>query len=132
MQIALNDAMRIALGKKRRDRVHVADLIKLTGMKSFNRMAAEDMLRLIWQSVHVDSSPLAHIAKKKGNSASDRESRSATRGDLQMEAKTSIGQRNFPEPAIRLWNNSTQAVREAHTRLTAKKEICHYAESLPL
>jgi len=105
LQIALNDAMRISLGKKRRDRMHIAELIEETGLKSFNRMVAEDQLRLIWQSVNIEASPLAHVAKRKEIDAGGRTSRSGSRGDLQNSARTSLGQRNFPEPAIRLWNN---------------------------
>ena len=132
LQIALNDAMRICLGKRRRDRVYVTDLIEQTGMKTFNRMAVEDSMRLVWQAVHVESSPLSHIVNREGNDTNGRASRSRSRGDLQNRATTTLGQRNFPEPAVRLWNKSTQTLRDADSRLSAKREITRFANSLPL
>ena len=71
-------------------------------------------------------------SRLKGWPTGGRTSRSGSRGDLQNSARTSLGQRNFPEPAIRLWNNCPQAVREARSKYSAKKEIARFTKSLPL
>ena len=101
-------------------------------MKTFNRMVAEDSLQLMWTSVNDKTSPLSNVIKQKTVESGSRALRSMSRGDLVSGAKTSLGQRNFPEPAIRLWNKSAQAVREATTKQVAKKEISKYAMTLPM
>ena len=132
LQIALNDAMRVANGSRRRDRVHIVDLVELTGMNTLNRMAAEEMLNLTWQAVHDPNSPLSSSIKKRTNLADDRVSRSASRGDLLNEARTSLGQRNFPESAVRVWNSVALSIRDAPSKYAAKREIARASRNLPL
>jgi len=132
LQIALNDAMRISTRTLRRDHVKIADLVERSGMKTFNRMVAEDMLMLTWSAINDKRSPLANVIKKKTVESDARASRSMSRGDIVSGAVTTRGQKNFPEPAIRLWNSSSTVVRAATTKQAAKRAISKFALSLPL
>ena len=131
LQVALNDGMRTALGVRVRDRVRIADLIERTGIQSVNRMSAEANLSLIWQSVNSESFPLSEMVTRVANTAG-RSSRSATLGNLQPLAKTTLGRGNFPKPAIRLWNSSTSEVKAATSRRVAKTAIKMFTNTLPL
>ena len=131
LQIALNEGMRVAVGVRKRDRVRIADLTKQTGIQSVNRMAAEASLSLIWRSINVESSPLTAVIPRVVN-MTGRSSRSETRGDLQSVAVTSLGRRNFPEPAVGLWNSAASTVKAAASKRSAKTAIKNFVNNLPL
>ena len=124
--------MRVAVNYRVRDRVPIADLVDRTGIQSVNRMSAEDKLRLAWNSVKDIRSPLTDSFLPPSCEAAGRSSRSIERGDFQPRAKTTLGQKNFPEPAIRLWNASTASVHEATTKYAAKRAIKAFVKTLPL
>jgi len=132
LQIALNHTMRVVAKCRLRDRVPIAQLIKTTGMQTVNRMSAEDKIKLVWQAIHLDNSPLTNMICRPSKDTSGRASRSAARGDLPLEARTTLGQNNFPETAIRLWNITSMEVREAATKGKAKTAIRKFVTSLPL
>ena len=94
LQVVLNDTMRIATKTRLMDRIRITDLIDHTGIRSFNRMSAEDKLTLIWQAVREEDSPLSETIERLSN---DDGTRGQGQGDLRTLAKTSQGQRNFPE-----------------------------------
>ena len=89
-------------------------------------------MNLIWQAVNLDNCPLTEKVCRQSKDMSGRASRASTRGDLPMEARTTLGQSNFPETAIRLWNISSKEVCEATTKGKAKAAIRQFASSLPL
>ena len=132
LQVLLNDAMRIATRTRLMDRVRITDLMERTGIRSFNRMSAEDKLTLIWQAVREENSPLSETIERLSNNDGMTTSRSRTRGDLRTMAKTSLGQRNFPEPGVRLWNQAGQDIRDATNKRSAKKAIKALTNGLPL
>ena len=127
-----NEAMRVATRSRRRDRVPITELIQRTGIQSVNRMSAEDKLRLAWQATHHPKSPLNSAICRPSKNKSEIILRSSTRGDLQAEARTILGQRNFPEPAIRIWNTATANIREATSSYSAKSAIRKFVSALPL
>jgi len=132
LQIGLNRAMRVATKCRVCDHVAIADLVDRTGIQSVNRMSAEDKLRLVWNSVKDNGSPLADVFHPLSCEAAGRSSRSILRGDLQSRAKTTLSQKNFPEPAIRLWNASTASVHESTSKYTSKKAIRAFVNTIPL
>ena len=132
LQVVLNDTMRIATKTRLMDRIRITDLMDRTGIRSFNRMSAEDKLTLIWQAVREEDSPLSETIERLSNDDGMTSSRSRTRGDLRTLAKTSLGQRNFPEPGVRLWNQASQDVRGAINKQSAKKAIKTFTNNLPL
>ena len=131
LQIALNTAMRVASGKRLVDRVSIANLSAMTKIKSFNHMAAEEMLALVWHGIKDANSPLFGTFEVVGET-SGKSTRARERGDLRNLAKTSLGQRNLPHSAIQLWNQCDASLREIEAKSTAKKKIRQISSSLPL
>ena len=130
LQIALNHAMRTATKTHLKDHIRIEDLLLQIGFQSFNRMSATDKLMLIWQAVHEDGSPLADTVMQVSGSGTV--SRAMARGDLRTTAKTTLGQNNFPEPGIRLWNNANKDIREGKIKHRARRNVKISVNSLPL
>jgi len=132
LQLALNKTMRIVTKSRRQDHIRISDLINRTGIQSFNRMSAGDKLMLIWQTANEENSPLAKTIERMTIDRANMTSRARSRGDLRTTAKTRLGQENFPEPGIRLWNMTGHNIREAITKRVAKNEIKTFCDNLPL
>ena len=96
LQIALNEAMRVATKSHRRDRVPITELIQRMGIQSVNRMSAEDKLRLAWQVTHYPNSPLNAAICRPSKNKSEITLRSSTRGDLQAEAREEFSGARHP------------------------------------
>ena len=129
LQVALNNAMRIAAGVRLSDKVRIEDLFQRTGIQSVNRMSAQNKLMLAWQGLKVPGSPLYDFLSGDQNRSG---LRSKERGDICTSSKTSLGQRNFPETAIRLWNQTPQEFRMAEKKNSAKSTCKRFIENLPL
>jgi len=128
LQVALNDAMRIATNCRLTDRVSVSDLISRTGIESVNRMSAQSKIMLAWQATKVPDSPLRDLFPEVSTEAA---LRSKARGDFRTSAKTSLGQRNLPDSAIQIWNQTPPELRRCHKKNTAKFECKKFVSSLP-
>jgi len=131
LQVILNHAMRIATKTRLSDRIRIEDLLDRTGFQSINRMSATDKLMLVWQAVNQDGSPLADTVIRVSQGDRD-SSRSMTRGDLRTIAKTTLGQENFPEPGIRLWNYADREIREESIKRKARKNVKSFVKRFPL
>jgi len=131
LQVVLNQAMRIVTKTRIKDRVRIEHLLELTGFQSFNRMSATDKLMLVWQAVNEDDSPLADTVERISGS-SGAVSRATARGDLRTASKTSLGQANFPEPGVRLWNKTTGEIRDEKVKRKARQKVKTFVNNLPL
>jgi len=131
LQVILNHAMRIATKTRLSDRIRIEDLLDRTGFQSINRMSATDKLMLVWQAVNQDGSPLADTVIRVSQGDRD-SSRSMTRGDLRTIAKTTLGQENFPEPGIRLWNYADREIRKESIKRKARKNVKSFVKRFPL
>jgi len=121
--------MRIVMNCRRSDRVSVEELVKVTGIQSVNRMSAQSKFMLAWQAINVPSSPLRdELLSTWGDPTFN--SRSRARGDLCATATTSIGQRNFPDTTIRIWNCTPPALRNAPKKSSAKSGCKRLSPSL--
>ena len=129
LQLALNKAMRIVASCCVADRVYIAKLVDKTGIKPVNRISVESQLSLLWRAIEDSNSPLAGMARSQ---TLNKSSRSSSRGDLQLWSRSSVGQRNFPEKAIRLWNKTAPSLRNSKTKNSARREIREFANLLPL
>ena len=131
IQVALNNAMRISTGHKLKDRVPIAELVRTTNIQPVNHMSAQSKLTLAWHAVKDDKHPL-HDVLTTGGGCPAVSSRSHSRGDLRTSAKSSLGQRNFPEPSIRLWNRTPETLRASGTKGILKSEVRKFISSMPL
>ena len=131
IQVVLNNAMRIAAGYKLKDRVPIVDLVHTTNIQPVNHMSAQSKLSLAWLAIKDVEHPL-HDVFTNESSCPFASSRSRSRGDLRTTAKTSLGQRNFPEPAIRMWNTTPEALRTSATKSIFKREVRNLVASLPI
>jgi len=129
LQVMLNKAMRIATGCRLADRVSVSDLTGYTGIQSVNRMSAQSKIMLAWQGVNVPNSSLDVYF---GSAQSHTSSRIKERGDIRAFSRSSFGQRNFPDTAIRLWNSTPQDLRKSEKKQSAKTNCKKHVNSLPL
>ena len=131
LQVALNNAMRIATGNRLSDRVSVSNLSLETNIPTLNRMAAGEKLILVWQSLHDPKSPLRDVLNSVEELGS-KTTRARTRGDIQPMAKTSLGHRNFPHSVVCLWNKVDPSLRNIETKCAAKRKIREIINALPL
>mgnify|MGYP006877618566 CR=1 FL=1 len=131
LQVALNNAMRIASGVRLSDRVSIERLSNVTKIKTLNHMAAEDMMMLVWKGLNDPSSPLSGVFST-GAEVTSKMTRAKTRGDLRSEAMTNLTQRNFPHTCIELWNNVDVSIRDCKTKFVAKQKIREISGLLPL
>ena len=129
LQIGINNAMRIAVGCRLADKVSVEDLVHRTGIQTVNRMSAQSKLMLAWQGINVPGSPLDEFFPRVQSHSG---SRARQRGDVCASSKTSVGQRNFPETAIRLWNSTPHESRIENKKNSAKSAFKKFVEGLPL
>jgi len=130
LQIALNNAMRVASGRRRSERTPIIELCRLTGMKSLNPMSAEEKLMLVWQSQNNPDSPLTDIFRQQ--TRSNIQSRAITRRDLISDAKSELSRRNIQHQAVKLWNFADTNLRLISKRAPAKRKIQSIANGLPL
>jgi len=129
LQKALNRAMRIVANCRLRDRISIPKLVESTGMRTVNQMSAESKISILWRGVNEPGSPLADI---QDGEMLPTASRSSSRGDLKLRSRTAVGQRNFPEPAIRLWNRTKPSLRLPAKKSVLKREIREFVNTLPL
>ena len=132
LQVALNNAMRIAAGKRLADRVPISSLVSPTKITTVNRMAAADKLMLIWQGLNDPNSPLSDVLTEGVDHAPTKSTRARTRGDIRLATKTTLGQRNFPYSSVCLWNKVDPSLRSIQTKSAAKLKIREIVNSLPL
>ena len=129
LQTALNKALRIVINVKKMDRISNKELYERTGTLSVNQMCGEDQLRLIWNSLSNQDSPLIQIFNSDCG-PSTMLSRSKARGDLRTTSKTSTGQRNLPHSAITIWNKFANQIKTSDVKQVAKKSIRRCALAL--
>ena len=130
LQIALNNAMRVASGRRRSERVPISELCRVTGIQSVNRMSAEEKLRLVWQTLNNDNSPLKDVFQKSART--NMKSRAAAREDLVSDARSELSRRNVAHQAVVLWNHADPSLRWTSAKLSAKQKMRSTADKLPL
>jgi len=131
IQVALNKTMRAALGCRLRDRVPISELSARTRIQGVNQMSAADKLLLMWRTMNDPTSPLINAIPTRTSIGDGATSRAKTRGDIPVVARSSLGERNFPTPGIRLWNASKPSLRQARNVSAAKREIKAFTDTLP-
>ena len=131
IQVVLNNAMRISTGNKLKDRVPIAELFRMTGIPSVNHMSAQNKLSLAWHAVTGARHPLHDVLTTEG-SCPVMSSLSHSRRDLQSSVKSSLGQQNFPEPTIRLWNKTPETLRTSGSKGILRSETRKFVTSLPV
>ena len=131
LQVALNKALRIVTKVRLADRVPIQELCYRTGALTVNQMCCEDQLRLVWNSLRDESSPLRSLFNTECGPAGML-SRSRAQGKVQQIAKTSVGQRNLPYTAISVWNELETDTKKIEKTSTVKRAIKAYAKTLPI
>ena len=130
LQVALNNAMRVAAGRRRSEHVKISELCEITKIRSVNRMSAEAKLSLIWSSQNSAKSPLANVFRKQARK--NMASRAIARQDLASDAKSELSKRNVVHQSVRIWNAVDLALRKETKKPAAKKIIRCIAGTLPL
>ena len=95
-------------------------------------MSAAEKLLLIWQAVNDQSSPLSNTIPANKLPDNGMSSHAKSRGDLQLTSNSNLGQRNFPNPGIKLWNQTELSLRSKITKHAAKQAIKTFVNTLPL
>jgi len=137
IQVALNDVARSITGKKRQDRIHIADLLSSAKLPSFNAMSVQALAMETWKAFKsqdgVDGSrnPLGLLLFPPGGALQDsmRSSRSASAGAIPLPLKTAAN--TMVWHAVDLWN-SAKALRDADTKTDASKVAKELARKAPL
>ena len=130
LQVAMNKAMRVILGCRLSDRVPISDLVTRSGLPTVNRMAAEEKIMLMWKAINDPQCPLSQLVKPEA--ANGKNLRSNSRGDVKLRSRSTLGQRNFPEAASRVWNKTGLSIRSQVKKSMAKRLIKKFTQSLPL
>jgi hypothetical protein len=102
------------------ERVTVHHLLEKAGMTSVNRMAATTIIMEMWRTMggnSVEKKSLALIS-----SLSTLMTRSRTEGKLEVGTLSTC----YVHHGVKLWNNTSRAVKDAKTKWAAKKAVKEY------
>ena len=131
LQVALNDVMRVICGVKLRDQVPIRELLQRTGLLSFNQMAAQAALLLVWKIKNGHCESLAHLVDVV-SSNSARISRAQAGGDLVVPIRSTLTKDSFRYQGAKLWNSAPMAVKGSKSKDAAKKTIREFVNNLPI
>jgi hypothetical protein len=131
--VALNDVARSITGTRRRDHVHIEDLLAQAGLESANRMV-KAIAAETWGCFHSDDgrdgsrNHIGRIIFSDKRTATSKTTRSAKTGQVQVPLR---GGDTFVTHAAHVWNRSA-TVRQATTKAKAKKAASDLAGLSPL
>jgi hypothetical protein len=131
IQVALNNVMRMLCKKKISDHVQISELLRLTGFLSFNQLAAQSILTLMWQINREADHPLKRLLARTTTMA-NMETRSSTRGDLELPGGSRLLRASFLHQAVQLWNMAPRDIRDSRTIGVMKKKIKSFVKCLPV
>jgi hypothetical protein len=132
IQVALNDVTRSITGTRRRDHVHIEDLLAQAGLESANRMVVKAIAAETWGCFHSDDgrdgsqNHVGRIIFSDKRTATSKTTRSAKTGQVEVPLR---GGDTFVTHAAHLWNRSA-TLRQATTK--AKKAASDLAGLSPL
>jgi hypothetical protein len=124
IQIKQNNVMRVLAGKRKIDRVPISQLLEQARMTSVNRMTVETILMEMWRLLNGDMADEITTVRSR----STVETRSRTEGKLDVERPAS----NFRHFGAKLWNSAPEEVRNAKTKLSAKRAIKMTGKLFPM
>jgi len=131
LQVALNQAMRIATKTRIKDHVRVSDLCERTKIKSVNHMTAQAGLKMVWGALNNEDSALRGILQSDDFQPSA-SSRSKARGDFRLVAGSTLAQRNVPNTMMKLGNNAGTNLKTCQMKSIARREIAKIVAALPI
>jgi exonuclease III len=113
IQVQLNNAIRVALGIKRTDKVSVRDLHELAGCQTLDQMTVEATAALSWKILKGQCEGLKTFYEQTtiNSSTVTVNTRSMNRCDLRSAARTVISQNTFRHSSTLLWNKLPNSVR---------------------
>ena len=121
LQVKQNDAIRIVLCKKRKDRTPKEMLIKEIGTKSINQIAAEEVLMELWK---------AHYFRIDAITENYKTDRGTRHG---VKLRTSTDTKSFISKSANLWNSQSEEFRSGKLLpAKARNEAAKAATKLPI
>ena len=128
LQVKQNDIMRVVAGVQRADQVSVERLLERTNMQSVNRMAAGAILGETWSAINSDAGRTLREELCRRKNVSAVQTRAQGMGKLEVEKPNN----SFASHATRLWNWAPIGVRQAKTKVAAKREIRKAVVDIPM
>ena len=120
LQRIVNQAIRMALNIKLKDRVPIKDLLQKINISSVNQLAAEEKLKIIWQAMWIEDHPIKTLLFPRINN-SNRESRR----DDQLFLEENKGGRVIQE-CSKLWNQLPEEIRFETSYKSAKEKLTKF------
>jgi hypothetical protein len=134
IQVALNDIARSITGTRRRDHVHIEDLLAQAGLESANRMVVKAIAAETWGCFHSKDgrdgsrNHVGRIIFSDKRTATSKTTRSAKTGQVEVPLR---GGDTFVTHVAHVWNRSA-TLRQATTKAKAKKATSDLAGLSPL
>jgi hypothetical protein len=134
IQVALNDVTRSITGTRRRDHVHIEDLLALASLESANWMVVKVIADETWGCFHSNDgrdgsqNHVGRIIFSDKRTTTSKTTRLAKTGQVEVPLR---GGSTFVTHAAHVWNRSA-TLRQATTKAKAKKAAPDLAGQLPL
>ena len=130
LQYAQNRMLRLLDGSRIKDKKSIQSLLQKFKVPSVNQLACEIRLMEAWKSRNIQSYPVSIQTESKPDS--NRELRQSSVRQYDETSRTRIGANSFHTSTAKLWNHSSDAVKNAKSKHMAKKTIKAYCSDLPI
>ena len=131
VQVSQNKMLRMLDRVSLKDLVSTVTLLKKYKLPSVNQLAAEIKLVECWKIINIDHYPLKLEPNNPNRPDNDRVIRPSSIKQWKDEAKSVAAKLSFSRDSARIWNTATDAIKNATSLNTAKKEIKLYCNMLP-
>ena len=128
LQIGLNNVMRVITRKKKSDQISIEKLRSLTGMKTVNQMACEEILINVWRAHRVE---IPYVSKLLRDGMGNNHMMTTRQEKVgYVKGKSTMKWGDFLFDWIRLWNVSPLEIKRAESAKQARREIKKYCLTL--
>ena len=131
-QIAQNKMLRLLDNSTLSDRIPTVDLLKRANMLSVNQLSASIKLTEAWKSCNIEDYPIELEKNHENITPNERTMRPHIRRQWKEDGKTVVARESFTRSTAKIWNQAPQAIKEATTLNSAKKQIKTYCLTLPI
>ena len=130
LEVAINDAMHVIMGSRRRDRVPIVELRNETKLPSLNQLIVQSVLTEAWKIQHGLSTSIEDLMTPIKNR--NMTTQAASQGHVRVPvASNRLTFTSFSYKAATLWNDAPADILEEAKVSPAKRKIKEYAGSFP-
>ena len=130
LQKTQNKALRFLNKTRIKDKISTKSILEKMNMLSVNQLNAQIKLTETWKLMNNKKSSLKNLVIKSFDS--ERVMRSVSKGELIEEGSSILSKNTFQNDSARLWNKSTNNIKESESIYSAKKLIKVFVKTLPI